>query len=156
MKREDLKNWTREQMELKIISLSSGKDILTKEIERMGRLIGNYESKIKELEKDNAAYSEANDLYRENAEDCEKKNDYLCNLRNELEAENKALKQRIKDLEDVCDGSCFSDEEDEKDKLIAELQDQHQQDCIRINDLTTTVHVLAGLYSMLRKNVGMD
>lgn len=43
-----------------------------------------------------------------------------------------------------------------QDTLIAELQDQHQQDCIRINDLTTTVHVLAGLYSTLRKNVGMD
>lgn len=54
-----------------------------------------------------------------------------------LRDENKALKQRIKDL-------------------VAELQDQHQQDCIRINDLTTTVRVLAGLYSTLRKNVGMD
>lgn len=43
-----------------------------------------------------------------------------------------------------------------QDTLIAELQSQHQQDCIRINDLTTTVHVLAGLYSTLRKNVGMD
>ena len=39
---------------------------------------------------------------------------------------------------------------------FAKLQGQHQQDCIRINDLTTTVHVLAGLYSTLRKNVGMD
>ena len=39
---------------------------------------------------------------------------------------------------------------------FAKLQDQHQQDCIRINDLTTTVHVLAGLYSTLRKTVGMD
>ena len=48
----------------------------------------------------------------------------------------------------------FSDEEDERDKLIAELQDQ--QDCIRINDLTTTIHVLSGLYSTLRKTVGMD
>lgn len=73
-----------------------------------------------------------------------------------LKDENTALKQRIKDLEDVCDGSCFSDGEDEKDKLIAKLQDQHRQDCIRINDLTTTVHVLAGLYSTLRKNAGMD
>ena len=74
----------------------------------------------------------------------------------ELKAENTALKQRIKDLEDVCDGSCFSDEEDDRDKLIAKLQDQRQQDCIRINDLTTTVHVLAELCSTLRKNVGMD
>lgn len=44
----------------------------------------------------------------------------------------------------------------DRDTLIAKLQDQHQQDCIRINDLTTTVHVLARLYSTLRKNVGMD
>lgn len=73
-----------------------------------------------------------------------------------LKDENTVLKQRIKDMEDVCDGNCFSDGEDERDKLIADLQDQHQQDCIRINDLTTTVHVLAGLYSALRKNVGMD
>ena len=73
-----------------------------------------------------------------------------------LKDENTALKQRIKDLEDVCDGSCFSDGEDEKDKLIAELQDQHQKDCIRINNLTTTVHVLSGLCSALRKNAGMD
>lgn len=44
----------------------------------------------------------------------------------------------------------------DKGKLIAKLQDQHQQDCIRISDLTTTIHVLAGLYSNLRKTVGMD
>lgn len=73
-----------------------------------------------------------------------------------LKAENKALKQRIKDLEDVLDSKYYTAEESELNKLIVELQDQHQQDCIRINDLTTTVHVLAGLYSLLRKNVGMD
>lgn len=44
----------------------------------------------------------------------------------------------------------------DRDTLIAELQDQHQQDCIRINDLTTTVHVLSGLCSTLRKIAGMD
>ena len=98
-----------------------------------------------------------------------------------LKDENKALKQRIKDLENVCDARCFLDGKDlieslkkhmeddicisdipfddseiDYDALIAELQGQHQQDCIRINDLTTTVHVLAGLYSTLRKTVGMD
>ena len=73
-----------------------------------------------------------------------------------LKDENKALKQRIKDLEDICNGSCFSDEEDEKDKLIAELQGQHQQDCIKINQLHVTVDTLVDKYSMLRKTVGMD
>lgn len=51
-----------------------------------------------------------------------------------------AKEYRIKELEGFC----------------KDLQDQHQQDCIRINDLTTTIHVLSGLYSTLRKTVGMD
>lgn len=90
----------------------------------------------------------------------------------ELKAENKGLQQQKKDLEkelqSVKDFNRKLEEtrvklakervviKDKSDKLIATLQDQHQQDCIRINDLTTTVHVLAGLYSALRKNVGMD
>ena len=73
-----------------------------------------------------------------------------------LKDENKALKKRIKDSEDVCDGSFFSDEEDERDKLIAELQDQHQQDCIKINQLHVTIDTLVDKYSRLRKTVGMD
>ena len=70
--------------------------------------------------------------------------------------ENTALKQRIKDLEDVCDGSCFSDETDERNKLIAELQDQHQKDCIKINQLHATIDTLADKYSRLRKTAGVD
>ena len=73
-----------------------------------------------------------------------------------LKDENKALKQRIKGSEDVCDGSFFSDEEDERDKLIVELQDQHQQDCIKINQLNVTIDALVDKYSMLRNTVGMD
>lgn len=73
-----------------------------------------------------------------------------------LKDENKALKQRIKDSEDACDGSFFSDEEDERDKLIAELQDQHRQDCIKINQLHVAIDTLVDKYSRLRKSVGMD
>lgn len=135
MQKEDLKNWTREQMELKIISLSSSVD---------------------SLKKDNAAYSRANDLYKENIKDCEKKNDYLCNLKNELEKENKALKQRIKDLEDICDGSCFSDETDDRDEKIAKMQDRIDSDCVRINRLKVTINTLVDMYGLLRNQVGMD
>ena len=74
----------------------------------------------------------------------------------ELNDENTVLKQHIKDMEDVCDGSCFSDETDERNKLIAELQDQHQQDCIKINQLHVTIDTLVYKYSRLRKSVGMD
>lgn len=62
---------------------------------------------------------------------------------------NKHIKQKF-------DAIPFDDENIDYDALILELQNQHHQDCIRIDELTTAVHVLAGLYSELRKNVGMD
>lgn len=121
MRKEDLKNWTRDKLKDRIIELGGIIEQWKRDNEKMLQI----------------------------TERTKKEND-------ELKAENTAFKQRIKDLQDVRDGSFFSDEEDERDKLIAELQDQHQQDCIRINDLTTTVRVLAGLYSTLRKNAGRD
>lgn len=129
MRKEDFKDWTSDRLIDEIINLTE-KNF-------------NLEWRIKQLEESDGRW------------ECESKS---------LRDENKALKQHIKDMEDVCDGSCFSDYEDlpygdepeEKDRLIAELQYQHQQDCIRINELTTTVHVPAGLYSTLRKDVGMD
>lgn len=39
---------------------------------------------------------------------------------------------------------------------FAKLQDQHQQDCIKINQLNATIDTLVDKYSMLRKTVGMD
>ena len=81
-----------------------------------------------------------------------------------LKMENKALKQKLKSITDVCDGRCFADyedlpfgdDEDEKDELIAKLQDQHQQDCIKINQLHVTIDTLVDKYSRLRKSAGMD
>lgn len=129
MRKEDLKNWTREQIEREIIRSTSVATILEKEIKRMSDCIESREKKIEELK-----------------------------------AENTSLKQHIKDMEDVCDGGCFSnyealpfgDDEDERDKLIAELQDQHQQDCIKINQLHVTIDTLVDKHSRLRKTVGMN
>ena len=39
---------------------------------------------------------------------------------------------------------------------FAKLQDQHQQDCIKINQLHVTIDTLVDKYSNLRKTVGMD
>lgn len=51
----------------------------------------------------------------------------------------------------------FKNENDvDKDKLISELQDQHQQDCIKINQLHVTIDTLVDKYSRIRKTVGMD
>lgn len=74
----------------------------------------------------------------------------------ELKAENTALKQRIKDLEDVCDGSCFSDETDDRDEKIAKMQDRIDSDCVRINRLKVTINTLVDMYGLLRNQVGMD
>lgn len=83
-------------------------------------------------------------------------------LERELKAKNTALKQHIKDMEDICDGSCFSDyeelpygnEPEEKDALIAKLQDQHQQDCIRYNDMRTAYLVTLDELARLREQFG--
>ena len=114
MKKEDLKNWTRDMLKDKIL------------------------------------YQEA--LIEQRNKDIE----IISKRAKELNDENTVLKQHIKDMEDVCDGNCFSDGEDEIDKLIAELQDQHQQDCIKINQLHVTIDTLVDKYSMLRKTLGMD
>ena len=114
MRKEDLKNWTRNML------------------------------------KDRILYQEA--LIEQRNKDIE----IISKRAKEVIDENTVLKQHIKDMEDACDGSCFSDEKDERDKLIAELQDQHQQDCIKINQLHVTIDTLVDKYSRLRKSVGMD
>ena len=97
-----------------------------------------------------------------------------------LKDENKALKQRIKDLENVCDARCFLDGKDlieslkkhmeddicisdipfddseiDYDALIAELQGQHQQDCIRYNDMRTAYLVTLDELARLREQFGI-
>ena len=121
MRKEDLKNWTRDMLKDRIIELGGIIEQWKRDNEKMLQI-------VKKTQKEN----------------------------DELKAENTALKQHIKDMEDVCDGSCFSDEADERNKLIAELQDQHQQDCIKINQLHATIDTLVDKYSRLRNTVGVD
>lgn len=185
MRREDLKDLSREQLELLICELVIRYHNLKEEFIAHKKECEPLCNKMMKFEQENARLEGTVKSQREKIDSLLKEleeekgktitiSDGAITMRadmwealNEnkaLKDENTALKQRIKDLEDVCDGSCFSDyedlpfrdDEDERDKLIAELQDQHQQDCIRINDLTTTVHVLSGLCSALRKNVRMD
>ena len=96
------------------------------------------------------------------------------NENKEFKDENTALKQRIKDLEDIGnnyepqfapddDISAFNYEcvkqwttEMGCKRKIQELQYQHQQDCIKINQLNVTIDTLVEKYSRLRKTVEMD
>lgn len=53
------------------------------------------------------------------------------------------------------DGLPFSDDELDVDALISELQDQHQQDCIRYNDMRTAFLKTVDELAMLRKQFGV-
>ena len=128
MQKEDLKNWTCEQMKQKILSLFSSEEILKKESERMAKCITSRDKKIDTLNSENE----------------------------ELRKENKMLKQRIKDLEDICDGSCFANKTDDRDEKIAKMQDRIDSDCVRINRLKVTINTLVDMYGLLRNQVGMD
>ena len=114
MRREDLKNWTRDMLKDKIL------------------------------------YQEA--LLEQRNKDIE----IISKRAKELNDENTVLKQRIKDMEDVCDGSCFSDETDDRDEKIAKMQDRIDSDCVRINRLKITIETLVDMYGLLRNQVGMD
>lgn len=69
----------------------------------------------------------------------------------EIQAHMRANKKIWEDMENTVSENVIN-----KDTLIAELQDQHQQDCIKINQLHATIDTLVDKYSRLRKNVGMD
>ena len=114
MRKEDLKNWTRDMLKDKIL------------------------------------YQEA--LIEQRNKDIE----IISKRAKELNDENTVLKQRIKDMEDVCDGSCFSDETDDRDEKIAKMQDRIDSDCVRINRLKVTIDTLVDMYGLLRNQVGMD
>lgn len=116
----------------------------SKVTEKMRCEILQLKDKNKKLEKENADIQNSHmKLY----------NDTKDEIR-ELKAEIERLREKCGEI--PCEGCDCKSEEMNLEALVYELQDQHQQDCIKINDLTTTIHVLSGLYSMLRKTVGMD
>ena len=77
----------------------------------------------------------------------EKENEDLRHKYTKLELDTKL---QIKELMEEIDQS--------RNQLsrMKSLKDQHQQDCIRINELTVTVSVLSRMYCNLRKTAGLD
>ena len=206
MRKEDLKDWTKDQMVRKIISLYQSKEILEKEVKRMDKCIGSREEKTDELTKENdelrkrlkklesgicggspcivsefhsfegeswikaTTYDDvllrlkkANERITDLEQDILNKStdelkqvEKLSSENKSLKDENKALKQQIKYLEDICDGSCFANETDDRDEKIAKMQDRIDSDCVRINRLKITIETLVDMYGLLRNQVGMD
>ena len=206
MRKEDLKNWTREQMKSEILRLYRKLELFGIKFEEnpnnfsffhngnryyAGKLVNDYvvlkeeSAELKERVKEQR--EKIDSLLKELDEERGKTisiSDGAITMRadmwealNENKAfkdENTTLKQRIKDLEDIGnnyepqfapddDISAFNYEcvkqwttEMGCKRKIQELQDQHQQDCIKINQLHATIDTLVDKYSRLRKTVGMD
>lgn len=122
-----------------------------KEIKEMQKLNGELKAENKSLKQQNEYLKSIFESMSmaERPEDVMRKTGLFSE--EEIQAHMRANETIRKGMEET-----VSENDINRNTLIAKLQDQHQQDCIRINDLTTTAHVLAGLCSALRKNVGMD
>lgn len=89
------------------------------------------------------------------------KRDFLEEQYLKLEEENKDLKHKYTKLKvdtklQIKELMQEIDKNRKQHSRMKSLEDQHQQDCIRINELTVTVSVLSRLYSSLRKTAGLD
>lgn len=89
------------------------------------------------------------------------KRDFLEEQYLKLEKENIDLKDKVLELElntKIQIKKLMQEIDKSRNQLsrMKSLEDQHQQDCIRINELTVTVSVLSRLYSSLRKTAGLD
>ena len=89
------------------------------------------------------------------------KRDFLEEQYLKLEKENRDLKDKVLELElntKIQIKELMQEIDKSRNQLsrMKSLEDQHQQDCIRINELTVTVSVLSRMYSNLRKTVGLD
>ena len=149
MQREDLRGWTRKRLEDEIISQDRCASLIElcfkiKEEENEKLIVENQAlKKSLEEEKSNVITFKDDAMFI-------KANTYT------LMEKNKELEKRIKELERGIEQEELFNEEEDKDKLIAELRDLHQQDCIKINQLQVTLDTLVDKYSRLRKTAGMD
>ena len=155
MRREVLGGLTRDQLEIQIRHLENCIEKLVDENETLKRhndyLMDIFETayipeSAESMMRKAGISDKVIDDARERIESLEK----------ELKAENAALKQHIKDMEDVCDGSCFANETDDRDEKISKMQDRIDSDCVRINRLKITIETLVDMYGLLRNQVGMD
>ena len=79
------------------------------------------------------------------------------NIRIEVEAENKELKQRIAELESKETETCEKEPiSDDCRPSMEWYENRHQSDCIEINRLNTTIDVLIHKIEYLRQFAGLE
>lgn len=109
----------------------------------------NLQYELKRMQEENAR------LEKENADI---QNSHM-NLYNDTKDEIRKLKAEIERLRKKCREvpceKCDCELEIDFEALVYELQDQHQQDCIRYNDMRTAFLKTVDELAMLRKQLGV-
>ena len=131
MQKEDLKDWTMDRLKDEIVNLSKINFNLEWRIKQFEENEGRWECKNKALKDENINLKHHIEDLEEERIKLEKERDKLIDERNNLLKNSKAYD-------------------------FAKLQNQHQQDCIKINQLHVTIDTLVDKYSRLRKSAGMD
>lgn len=134
MQREDLKDWTWDRLKEEIVKLHNKLDLFGIKFEENPNDFSFSYHGTRYW-----AGTLANDIIA------------LKEKKKKLMTENKVLRQKIQDIEDT-----FASGVSKIDESVLNLQDQHQQDCIKINQLHVTIDTLVDKYSRLRKTVGID
>lgn len=146
MRKEDLKNWTRDMLKEKILYQEALLEQRNKDIEIISK-------RAKELNDENDLVKAENASLKQRIKDLED----ACDIRYFLDGKDliEGFKKHMGD--DMCTSNIpFDDSEIDYDALISGLRDRHQQDCIKINQLHVTIDTLVDKYSRLRKTAGMD
>ena len=170
MRKEDLKDWTVDRLRDEIVNLSEKNFNLEWRIKQFEESEGRWKCENESLKKDCKSLSDrALKADQENSmlKDILKTSSESINVLKEKLSEYETQKAVASEYEPQFapddDISAFNYEcvkqwttEMNYKRRIQELQDQHQQDCIKINQLHVTIDTLVDKYSRLRKTVGMD
>lgn len=170
MRKEDLKDWTVDRLRDEIVNLSEKNFNLEWRIKQFEESEGRWKCENESLKKDCKSLSDrALKADQENSmlKDMLKTSSESINVLKEKLSEYETQKAVASEYEPQFapdnDISAFNYEcvkqwttEVGHKRKIQELQDQHQQDCIKINQLHVTIDTLVDKYSRLRKTVGMD
>lgn len=137
MRKEDLKDWTRDRLKDEIVNLSEKNFNLEWRIKQFEESEGRWKCENQSLKMENKKLEEE-------LQSAKSFNQELDEARVRLAKERAAL---IDERNNLLENSRAYD--------FAKLQDQHQQDCIRINDLRTAYLITIDELAKLREQFGV-
>ena len=156
MRKEDLKDWTMDRLKDEIVNLSDKNFNLEWRIKQFEESEGRWKCENESLKKDCKSLSDR-------VLKAEQENSRLEEISKTFSDQIELLKKELKKRETLeIIASEYKTErqrlrygQSNADRLISKLQDQHQQDCIRYNDMRTAYLVTLDELARLREQFGI-